>query len=100
MLKDNFKKCKVVIDKLYKIVNEPMPRILFNSLLNVGLSKMLQIQERIKRNTYIYTQAIENAEIVLQIDTCLVDTCNPMLSFISKVPVHVHFYRQESFALL
>ena len=49
------------MDKLYKIVSEPMPRILFNSLLNVGLSKMLQIQERIKRNTYIYTQAIENA---------------------------------------
>lgn len=97
MLKDNFKNV-CVIDKLYKIVNEPMPRILFNSLLNVGLSKMLQIQDRIKRNTYIYIQAIENAEIVLQRDTCLVNTQRSVL--FQKSQFTQYFYRQESFASL
>ena len=80
-----------------------MPRILFNSLLNVGLSKMLQIQERIKRNTYIYMQAIENAEIVLQIDTCLVNTqCSVLFqksqfTCISTDKNHLHHYSFPQF---
>ena len=81
-----------MIDKLYKIVNEPMPRILFNLLLNVGLSKMLQIQERFKRNTYIYTQAIENAEMVLQIDTYLVNTYNPVLYITIYIFIYVYIF--------